>query len=141
MDAAEALRTAGLRRTPARIVVLSRIEALARPVSHAELSADLGDLDDITLYRTLAALEEATLVHRVHGVDGVWRYCAQPRGVPGCPGNHAHFQCTGCGAMSCLVHQPMPRVDVPGATVEGRHFVVFGRCERCAAATSSAASR
>lgn len=133
----EMLRAAGLRRTPARLAVLSRIEALARPTSHADLSAlpDLADVDDITLYRTLATLVETGLLHRVHGIDGVWRYCAQPRGLRGCPGNHAHFLCTSCGTMTCLVSQPMPRVDVPtGAEVQGRHFLVYGRCAACTTA-------
>ena len=135
---AESLRSAGLRRTPARLAVLARIEALARPVSHAELAAlpELADLDEITLYRTLAALQEARLVHRIHGIDGVWRYCAQPEGILGCPGNHAHFLCTTCGTMTCLLDQPMPRVAVPpGAAVEGRHFLVYGRCAACAVAS------
>jgi Fur family ferric uptake transcriptional regulator len=133
--ASEALRAAGLRRTPARIAVLDRIEALAQPTSHADLSAlpDIGALDDITLYRTLATLVEAGLIHRVHGIDGVWRYCAQPRGLPGCPANHAHFLCETCGGMSCLLTQPIPRVDVPeGAEVHGRHLLVHGRCPKCA---------
>lgn len=135
------LRTAGLRRTPARIAVLARIEALSRPASHAELAAlpELSSLDDITLYRTLATLEEAGLVHRVHGIDGVWRYCAQPRGVQGCPGNHVHFLCTHCGGMHCLLDQPMPRVEVPaGVAVEGRHFLVFGRCVACVGSAGAA---
>lgn len=128
------LRAAGLRRTPARVAVLTRINALARPTSHADLQAvpELSDIDDITLYRTLATLVEAGLVHRVHGIDGVWRYCAQPQGRAGCPGNHAHFLCTTCGGMTCLVDQPLPRVPVPaGAEVQGRHFVVHGRCAAC----------
>lgn len=130
------LRAAGLRRTPARIAVLAHLDARACPTSHADLHAvpALADIDDITLYRTLATLVEAGLVHRVHGIDGVWRYCAQPQERAGCPGNHAHFQCTACGAMSCLLDQPLPRVTVPaGAQVDGRHFVVHGRCVACAA--------
>ena len=125
------LRVAGLRRTPARVAVLERIDALARPVSHAELQAEIANVDDITLYRTLATLVDAGLVHRVHGTDGVWRYCPQPE-REGCPGNHVHFLCTACGSMRCLVDQPMPRVTVPrGARVHGRHFVVHGCCARC----------
>ena len=135
-SASDTLRAAGLRRTPARVAVLARIEALDRPVTHGELihEPDLGGLDDITLYRTLGALVEARLVHRVHGIDGTWRYCAQPRDAAGCPGNHAHFLCTACGAMRCLTGQPMPRVAVPdGAEVHGRHFLVHGRCASCVA--------
>jgi Fur family ferric uptake transcriptional regulator/Fur family zinc uptake transcriptional regulator len=137
-SASDLLRAAGLRRTPARLSVLDRIEALARPLSHGELLAlpELGALDDITLYRTLATLVEVGLVHRVHGIDGTWRYCAQPRDIQGCPGNHAHFLCTTCGAMTCLLTQPMPRVVVPpGVEVEGRHFLVHGRCAACVSAS------
>lgn len=132
----DSLRAAGLRRTPARLAVFARVNALARPVSHAELQElpDIADVDDITLYRTLSALVEAGLLHRVHGIDGVWRYCAQPQGHPGCPANHAHFLCTSCGAMACLLQQAMPRVDVPaGAVVHGRHFIVHGHCAACVA--------
>lgn len=135
--ASEKLRSAGLRRTPARLAVLARIESLDRPVTHGELIEELGALDDITVYRTLGALVDAGLVHRVHGIDGTWRYCSQPREVAGCPGNHAHFLCTSCGAMSCLTGQPMPRVVLPaGVEVHGRHFVVHGRCGACVGASS-----
>ena len=93
---------------------------------------ELVGMDAITLYRTLAALEEVRLVHRVFGVDGVWRTCAQPEGQ-GCPGNHAHFLCSSCGQMACLLDQPMPRVEAPeGSTIAFRHFVAVGRCAACA---------
>jgi len=139
--AQDLLRDAGLRRTEARIRVLGLVRDLGHPLTHAELTAreELADLDAITLYRTLATLEDAGLVHRVLGVDGAWRTCAQPEGSGGCPGNHAHFQCTGCGRMRCLVNQPMPRVVPPqGATIQSRHFVAVGRCAACAALADAA---
>lgn len=115
--------------------MLSVLGALDRPLSHGELLArpELEGLDDVTLYRTLSSLAGARLVHRIVGLDGVWRYGAQPRGQAGCPGNHAHFLCTACGAMACLADQPLPRVDAPeGAEVEGRQLLAFGRCAACA---------
>jgi Fur family ferric uptake transcriptional regulator len=133
-DEDQDLRAAGLRRTPARLAVLRHVRIGARPVSHAALSAapELADIDDITLYRTLSALERAGLVHRVYGVDGVWRYGANDASE-GCPGNHAHFLCTRCGAMECLPDQPMPRLQVPAGTrVDGRHLLGFGACAACA---------
>lgn len=133
MPSPDPLRAAGLRRTPARLAVLAHLQAMDRPSSHADLQAALAQVDDITLYRTLATLQGAGLIHRVLGIDGTWRYGANHPDRPGCPGNHAHFLCTVCGAMSCLSDQPMPHVQVPpGAVVEGRNFLVFGRCAQCA---------
>jgi Fur family ferric uptake transcriptional regulator len=126
------LREAGLRRTPARVAVWSALRAAQRPLAHADLAAHLDDLDDITLYRTLSAFEAARLVHAVHGTDGVTRYGANVEPGPRCPGNHVHFLCSACGAVSCLRDQVLPKVTVPpGATVESRHFLVLGRCAAC----------
>jgi Fur family ferric uptake transcriptional regulator/Fur family zinc uptake transcriptional regulator len=112
--------------------VWSALRAADRPLAHADLVPVLDGLDDITLYRTLAAFEEAGLVHAVHGTDGVTRYGANPEPGTGCPGNHVHFLCSGCGTVSCLRDQPLPKVVVPaGAKVDSRHFLVLGRCAAC----------
>ena len=126
------LRNAGLRRTPARRAAWEQLQVAARPMSHGELREVLSTIDEVTLYRSLSALESAGLVHQVHGIDGVRRFSANPPDAEGCPGNHVHFSCRSCGAMACLADQEMPRVVVPeGATVEGRHFLVYGRCATC----------
>ncbi len=118
------------------MAVWSALVAAGRPLSHAELRLGAGAaLDDITLYRALRAFEAAGLVHRVHGTDGVDRFGANDLSATGCPGNHVHFLCAACGAVTCLSDQPLPRVTVPaGASVDGRHFLVFGRCAPCGAA-------
>ena len=124
------LQSAGLRRTPARKAVWAHLVAEGRPASHAALSAALPTLDDITLYRTLAAFTAAGLTHRVCGTDGVWRYAIARS--PGCPGNHAHFLCEDCGAMVCLIEQAMPRIAAPpGATIHSRQLLATGRCAAC----------
>jgi Fur family ferric uptake transcriptional regulator/Fur family zinc uptake transcriptional regulator len=125
------LRTAGLKSTSARERVLEVLDLLSVPIAHAELSKQLVELDEVTLYRTLSTLAEARLIHRVYGLDGVWRYCIQPK-HPGCPGNHAHFLCSHCGNMRCLLEQPIPRIDVPaGYEVVGRQLLIHGRCLEC----------
>ena len=129
------LRSAGLRRTPARLAVLGAVERAGEPLTHARLAEHpaVAGIDPVTLYRTLATLEDAGLVHRVQGTDGAWRTCPQPRDRPGCPGNHAHFLCERCGAMRCLLEQALPRVRVPaGFVVHGRHLVAQGLCDACA---------
>ena len=111
------------------------------PVTHAEVADRLGTAapDPVTLYRTLRALVDAGLAHRVPGPDGAARYAATPPEVAGCPGNHLHFLCTSCGAMTCLVDQPMPRVQVPpGVRVQTRSFLATGLCAHCAAAAGQA---
>lgn len=129
----EALRTAGLRATPGRRTVLATLASRAAPLTHAEIAAELTELDPVTLYRILDSLERARLVHRVQGLDGVQRYCPQPDRDEGCPGNHVHFLCAVCGAMTCLDDQPLPRVTPPpGARIDARQFVVTGACAACA---------
>ena len=86
---------------------------MREPVTHAQLldQPSLRQMDPVTLYRTLDAL------HR-----------------EGCPGNHAHFLCVRCGAMRCLVEQPLPRIEVPpDVTVFSREFIAHGICETCSA--------
>ena len=137
MRADELLQVAGLRRTKAREAVLSLLCKAERPMAHHEIavSPEADRLDRVTLYRTLTALQGAGLVHRVQGVDGVWRFRAHATERVECPGNHPHFLCLSCGEMSCLDAQTLPWVSVPeGTEVKGKQLVVYGRCRRCAAA-------
>lgn len=133
----EALKGSGLRFTPVRADVLGHLSARGRPLSHGEIARARGTagLDRVTLYRTLAALEGAGLVHRVQDHDGAWRFCAHVRPAGGCPGNHAHFQCTRCGRMRCLAEQALPWVEVPkDSLVIGKQFLIYGLCPACARA-------
>ncbi len=105
-----------------------------RPLSHQEMAShpESRGLDRVTLYRTLTALQRAGLLHRVQGVDGVWRF-GGPRPDPGtCGGNHLHFLCLQCEQMSCLTGQPLPWVQgPPGAAIFGKQLLVYGRCAAC----------
>lgn len=133
------LRNAGLRRTAARVALLDVLDAQGSPVTHAELVAHpkLGEVNAVTVYRTLASLEEKGLIHRIFGPDGVWRHCASGE-VEGCPGNHAHFLCTDCDSVTCLRDQPLPRVRVaPGAVVTRRNLVATGTCPDCSRAAAA----
>ena len=111
-----------------------------RPLAHSEIAKAKGpaELDRVTLYRTLAVLEDAGLVHRVQDSDGSWRFCAHVPVKKGCPGNHAHFQCTRCGEMQYLASQALPWIPVPdGALVIGKQFLIYGLCSTCAATRSA----
>ena len=132
----ESLKSAGLRCTPARDAVLSLLSQKGHPLAHSEIAKarGLATLDRVTLYRTLTALQEAGLVHRVQDLEGAWRFCAHARLGKGCPGGHAHFHCTRCGRMRCLTDQALPWISVSeGAEVTGKQLVVYGLCPACAA--------
>jgi len=137
MNPPELLRKAGLRCTKARESLLALLIEATRPLSHQEI-ADLPGaqhLDRVTIYRALAALEEAGLVHRVRGMDAIWRYRGHDANPEGCPGNHSHFLCLLCNAMFCLSDEPLPWVAVPkGAQVKGKQLVVYGNCPDCTSA-------
>ena len=122
-----------IRLTSLRLELLRLLYNTEKPLSHAEIMELLGnEWDRITLYRNLALLEERRVIHKIQGTDGSWRFRAHPLNTLGCPGNHAHFCCLECGAMECLLDQPMPRVDVPeGYSVEGKQFLVYGICKAC----------
>ena len=134
MEIRELLHSAGLRRTRAREVVLALLRTTGKPLTHHEVAAcpEAQGLDRVTVYRTLTALAGAGLVHRVQGVDGVWRFGMHDPVRPGCPGNHAHCLCLVCGTMRCLTDQPMPFVSVPeGWRVDGKQLLLYGRCPQC----------
>ena len=70
----ELLKGSGLRCTPARDAVLRLLSQKDHPLAHSEIAKARGltTLDRVTLYRTLTALQDAGLVHRVQDLDGAW---------------------------------------------------------------------
>ena len=139
MTTAQLLHAAGLRRTRARRIVLEMLNRVDRPLSHQEIAAEpeVGALDRVTLYRTLTTLQRAGLLHRIQGVDGVWRFRGHRTQSGACGGNHIHFLCLECNQMSCLPEQPLPWAKEPeGAEVFGKQLVVYGLCAECKSRTS-----
>jgi Fur family ferric uptake transcriptional regulator/Fur family zinc uptake transcriptional regulator len=127
------LKGAGLRATSARQRVLSSLLEAGKSLSHRDLVDHLRELDRVTIFRSLKNLKKARLVHSVQGIDRTLRYSINPAVKRGCPGDHAHFLCLKCGAMSCLTDQHMPVVIVPkGSKVRGKQFLVYGTCTSCA---------
>ena len=134
-DIERIIRNANIRSNMVRTYVLRCLFSYGRPLSHGEIleDGDMEDFDRVTVYRTLAKLQEAKLVHIIEGTDGIRRYCAHYPGKHNCPGDHPHFICQECGTMICLTGQKMPRVEVPDdVIVKGKQFLVYGICKDCA---------
>jgi Fur family ferric uptake transcriptional regulator len=98
-----ALRSAGLRSTPARIAVLRELRRAAAPLTHGDLADKLVPLgfDKATVFRNLADLTEAELLHRTELGDHVWRFEVRDPDDPR-NGAHPHFVCVDCGGVTCL---------------------------------------
>jgi Fur family ferric uptake transcriptional regulator len=134
LSTAQLLQSAGLRRTRARKLILEMLNQVDRPLSHQEITSnpETRRLDRVTLYRTLTTLQKVGLLHRVKGIDGVWRFRGHRAHSDKCGGNHIHFLCLECSQMSCLPGQPLPWIKEPaGAKVFGKQLVVYGRCAQC----------
>ena len=101
--AREKIRSAGLRATPARIATLRVLHGSESPLTHAEVSDELQNLeiDKATVFRNLTDLVARNVLRRSALGDNVWRFeiikeSAQEHD------SHPHFICVNCGSVSCM---------------------------------------
>jgi Fe2+ or Zn2+ uptake regulation protein len=98
-DPAAALRAAGYRVTPQRLVIHRTLVDLHRHVGAEELLEAVGtQLPNVslpTVYSALDALEDSGLVRRVSAGQGRALYDARPA-------DHHHLVCRRCGAVEDL---------------------------------------
>jgi Fur family transcriptional regulator, stress-responsive regulator len=132
-DAAPALRAAGYRVTPQRLVIHGTLVELGRHVGAEELlDAVQGRLPNVslpTVYSALEALEESGLVRRVSASQGRALYDARPA-------DHHHLVCRRCGAVEDL-DEPVPLSGAlasareRGFMPDGAEVVIRGLCASC----------
>ncbi|MDA0931047.1 MAG: transcriptional repressor [Bacteroidetes bacterium] len=135
--AAPNLNKAGLRSTPARQRILEYLNQHERALALTDLERDLSDAGDrATLYRTLKSFEDAGVVHKVVGLDGVIRFalCESACRLHHAHFHtHAHFSCQNCGHLTCLQEIELPRIELPeGYTTDDVQLVFSGTCQHCA---------
>ena len=136
-DARERVRGAGLRATASRVAVLQLVSAAGKPVSHADVADTLvpQGYDKSTLYRCLVELADAGLLARLDAGDHAWRF--EPKGTTDehASGEHPHFVCVDCGAVTCL-----PDVEVKIGPAKGgktttvgdvTEIFLKGHCKEC----------
>ncbi len=129
------LNKTGLRKTKVREVILEILQKTGRPLSHQEIASKKAviSFDRVTIYRTLETLQKNGLLHKILGMDGVWRFCAHEIHTnKKCAGNHIHFLCRECNQMSCMPEQHLHWITPPkGATINSKQLVVHGICSKC----------
>ena len=136
---AEALRAAGYRVTPQRLLIQQTLVELGRHVGAEELLAAVSErLPNVslpTVYASLEALEEAGLVRRVAAGGGRALYDSRPV-------DHHHLVCRRCGAVEDLdadvsLERALSSAAGQGFAADGAEVVVHGLCARCSAGASS----
>jgi len=136
--ALERFRTHGFRVTDTRVKVLCVLAEAHQPLTpygiHDHIVADAGQIDIVSVYRTLQALSVLGLVHHIGVVDGY-----MPCRLDGEHVEHAeHLVCEKCGK---VVEVPFPDEALTSVYSQLAMMIfrpttvkveVTGRCQACA---------
>lgn len=133
--AREKIRSAGLRATPARIATLKVLHGSGSPLTHAEVSDKLENLeiDKATIFRNLTDLVARNVVRRSALGDNVWRFEIIKESAHE-PDSHPHFICIDCGSVSCMEDVELKRTSTSKSPLFERitEIVLRGHCNECA---------
>ncbi len=135
-SAAAAIRSAGKRLTPQRMLVLDAVGALGGHVPVERIAAHVQEaapqVDVATVYRTVALLSRLHLLNEVQ-VGGVSHYeVADPAD------RHGHMVCEHCGSTTHLPHGYLDGLRSrlladTGFELHPEHVTVSGLCPGCRA--------
>ncbi|MFI6513869.1 Fur family transcriptional regulator [Streptosporangium sp. NPDC050855] len=122
-DARE-LRSRGVTATGSRLLVLRCLRAQPEPKSAGEIHVQLRSRGDrvglTTVYRTLAALVRADLVHAFErNGETAYRICDE--------GEHCHVVCRACGAVTEVAASALEPALSEGFRIEE----IYGTCPGC----------
>jgi Fur family ferric uptake transcriptional regulator len=130
-----------LKKTAARLRVLSIMYSKITATSQPDLESVMDDIDRVTLYRILSVFEEKGIIHKVFDLNGTANYAV-------CHSNcienhhhdeHLHFNCTLCKNVYCLNELNLPKLNLP-AGFEPTAFTLYasGVCPKCNKSGSTA---
>jgi Fur family ferric uptake transcriptional regulator len=133
-ETAEALRRAGQKMTPQRLMIVRALRHAEGHVTAAEIAeavhTEFPYVDVSTVYRTLDVLKRMRLVTStdIGSGDAVFEW------APATP--HHHLVCTSCQGISEIDHRYLEsmgdrlRADF-GFAPDLHHFAIFGLCREC----------
>ena len=121
--------------TAPRRVIASAVDRLGRAFTIDDLVAEVRavapGVGTATVYRAVAAMEEAHAVERVgtREESALYVRCTAD-------GHHHHLVCTGCGIVAhahCPLETDAARHGSDGFVVTGHELTLYGLCAGCAA--------
>ncbi len=131
---AEDLREHGLKVTPMRTKVLTTFNSASASLSASALEKKLGEVDRVTLYRTLRDMESSGIIHKVISAKGETKFalCAAQCSDHAHEDNHIHFTCTECEETYCLNDHKPRTVSLPaGFVLSEVQVIASGVCGVC----------
>ena len=133
--ARERIRSAGLRATPARIATLKLLQNSESPLTHAEVSDALHNLeiDKATVFRNLNDLVSKKVLRRSTLGDNVWRFEIIKESAHKSD-SHPHFICVDCGSVSCMEDVELKQKSASSSPLleHVTEIVLRGHCNECA---------
>ncbi len=129
------LRDHGLSVTTVRKGILDVFLKTGQALSHSDLEGQAsGQLDRVTVYRTLQAFVGKGIIHVIPTSDNSLRYAlCRDACVDGHHHDrHVHFICHHCGKATCINQLDVPSVRLPrGYRMKEVSMVVHGVCPNC----------
>ncbi|PAW93847.1 Fur family transcriptional regulator [Mucilaginibacter sp. MD40] len=129
-----------LKKTGARLRVLSMMYSKNTATSQPDLESVMSDIDRVTLYRILNVFEEKGIIHKVFDLNGTANYavCHADCGENHHHDEHLHFNCTNCKNVYCLDDLHMPRLNLPeGFKADSFTLYASGLCPKCSKKNAS----
>ena len=123
-----------IRVTNNRLAVLDRFFKVEKAISSYDIEQSLGDMDRVTLYRTLKMFQEKGVIHKALDSTDTTKYalCIDDCDEHHHHDEHVHFHCQQCQDTICLNDVYVPKVKTPeGFKTSATHMVVEGICSKC----------
>ncbi len=123
----------GVKPTPNRILILKMLLNAERPVSLADIEAEIQTIDKSSIFRVLNLFLEHEVIHVIDDGSGSAKYevCSsdEHRSISDM---HVHFFCQWCHSTYCLDSSPIPPVSLPaGFMQKSANYVIKGLCPKC----------
>lgn len=125
-----------LRKTHIREQVLGLFIDQSKALSKQDIERQLGEVDRITLYRTLKSFEENGIIHQAIDGTDVSKYalCPSHCGPDHHQHHHAHFHCRNCQDTFCIDEVDLALTpNIQGHQVDQVEVIVQGVCAECRA--------
>ena len=127
----------GIKPTANRILVAESLHRQKRPMTLAELEAELETVDRSNIFRSLTLFREHHFIHVIEdGCEGMrYELCLSTHADQD-EDMHVHFHCERCHRTFCLDQTPIPPVSLPeGFSMETANYMIKGICPDCSRRT------